>query len=434
MKKKEVAIIIPNTPFLINEKVFPNIGALRVATQLKEEGHSVEVLDFSGKTSDYILPYANDFEYFGFSSTTPQFPYTMNIYNKLKQKNPNAKTILGGPHASALYKLKMKGKKDININDLEVFDTIFAGEGEDTEYIFTPGWQKGKLIKNIDDTLIPDRDLIDIASYHYNLFGKDTTTIMTQRGCPYQCAFCSGRDIEMYNRTRMHSVDRVMKEMDELNKKYGHTSFMWYDDELNLNMNRLEQLCSELSKRNYQHRGFIRSNNIVKYPESVNWLKDAGFVKLCAGVESGSDRMLKNINKMTTSEMNSQARKIIGDVGIHYEAFMLVGHPDETFEDIKLTRKWLIDNKPDDFDLNIIAPYPGSKMYDDSVPTKKFKNYKYCYNGMYFNKPRYSNVDSFYKGVQREGASKVRTNELTYEQLLDSRYKVEKEVREYICQ
>lgn len=427
---KDIALIIPNNPFLANERTFPNIGVLRVATKLINEGYSVDVLDFSGKKTEDIIPYANQYKYFGFSSVTPQFPYVMKMFNCLKKENPKAKTIIGGAHPTALYSLKQKGIKDINIKDLEVFDTIFIGEGEDITNLFKSGWQKSQLIKDLDETPIPNRDLIDIKSYHYNLFGKNTTCILTQRGCPFQCAFCCGRDIEMYNRTRMHSPERVLQELDELNKKYGYTSFMWYDDEINVNVKRLEELCKLLATRKYQHRGFVRSDMICKYPESVKWLKDAGFVKLCTGVESGSDRMLKNINKGITIEQHTKAAQLIKDTGIHYEAFMMIGFPDETLEDVMMTKDWLIKNKPDDFDLGIITPYPGSRIYDNAKPSTKFKDYKWEYNGMYFNKPRYSKEDSFYRGYERESRSNIRTNKLSHDDIVRLQKEVTKEVKE----
>jgi radical SAM superfamily enzyme YgiQ (UPF0313 family) len=427
--KKDIAIIIPNNPFLTNEKVFPNIGALRVATQLRKDGYSVDVLDFAGRKDEDIIPYANKYKWFGFSSTTPQFPYVMKIFNQLKQTNPKAKTIIGGAHPSALYSLKQKGIEDENLQDLEVFDTIFAGEGEDTSRMFKKGWQKGKLITNVDDMLIPDRDFIDIKSYHYNLNGKDTTCVQTQRGCPHQCAFCCGRDIEMYNRVRFNSPKRVLEELDMLHDKYGYESFMIFNDELNVNMSNLEILCKELSKRKYQFRGFLRSDNVVKYPESIKWLKEAGFVKLCIGIESGSNRILDIINKKSTYEINLKARRLIKEAGIHYEAFMILGHPSETLEDIELTKQWLLKAKPDDFDLNLLTPYPGSIIYDSAVPSTKFKDYKWEWKGLYFNKPRYVKENSFYKGINAQSASNIRTDTLTNKDLIGLRNSIEKEIK-----
>ena len=214
----------------------------------------------------------------------------------------------------------------------------------------------------------------------------------------------------MYKKVRQHSPERVVSEMDKLNKQFGYESFMWYDDEVNINPSRLEELCDRLSKRPYQHRGFVTSDMIVKYPSSVDWLKKAGFVKLCTGVESGSDKILNLVNKRADSQMNYEARELIRDVGIHYEAFMMIGFPSEIKQDVGQTIKWLLKAKPDDFDIGILTPYPGSKIYDDSVRSYKFKGYNWEYKGLYFNKPDYSIEDSFYKGKNAQSIVSSRTD------------------------
>jgi len=426
-----LALINPPSPFLINERVAYNLGFVRVATHLHKDGHNVTFFDFAGN-KNYLsdAKNINGYDAYLFSSTTPQFPYTYKIFKTIKERTSNIYTIIGGAHASAISSLKEKGIKDDNINTLNEFDTIFNGEGEDTTNIFKKGWVKGKLIKNIDDTLLPNTSFIDIKSYKYFINNIPTTNIMTQRGCPHQCEFCCGRDIEMYNKTRFHSPERILKELDELNNKYGYTSFMWYDDEININNSRLEKLCLKLSKRNYQHRGFIRNDQIVSNPKSIEWMKKAGFVKLCAGVESGSNRILELIKKKSSYKINLLARKIVGNAGIHYESFLLLGHPSETLHDVMLTKQWLLEAKPDDFDLNIITPYPGSKIYDNSIPSNKFKNYKWEYNRLYFNKPDYSKEDSYYKGIDGLSIINTRTDDLDYDTLFNLRNNIEKEVRE----
>ena len=167
-------------------------------------------------------------------------------------------------------------------------------------------------------------------------------------------------------------------------------------------------------------------------------MKDAGFVKLCAGVESGSNKMLKIIDKKITAEEHLEARRLIKEAGIHYEAFILLGHPGETMEDVELTKQWLIKAKPDDFDINLVTPYPGSRMYDEAkrvkmyLPVAKAKGldkYEWEYNGLYFNKPRYSEDDSFYKGIDRQSESDIRTDEITNEQYRELRDKIEREIR-----
>lgn len=423
-----VGLVNPPSPFLTNERVFPNIGLVRVATKLKQEGHEVTLFDFSGVSNQESLMRivaGTGRDHYGFSSTSAQMPSTMNLLRLLKSENPEASTTLGGAHASAMYSLRQKGIKDSNIKDLEAFDTIFAGEGEETSNMFKPGWQKGKLITDIDSVPIPDRDFINMSSYKYDLNGEKTTSIQTQRGCIYSCDFCCGRDIEMYKKVRTHSPKRVIKELDQLHDKYGFSSFMWYDDELNQKADRLEELCERLSTRPYKHRGFVRSDQIGRHPKSVKWMKKAGFVKLCTGVESGSDRILKLIHKGVTSEQNYEAARRIKEAKIHYEAFTMIGHPSETMEDVKQTIKWINRSKPDDFDINVLVPYPGSRIYDQAVRSNKFEGYDWEHKGLYFNKPNYSSEGSFYKGINAQSKVSSRTNSMSEKHIHKMRDKIE---------
>ena len=406
----KVKLINPPSPFLTNEKVFSNTGLVRVATHMKKDNIDVEILDYAG-SKNYLEKISNvKADVIGFSSTTPQFPYVYKMMKEINKHNPDTFISIGGAHPSSLENITLD---DINVKRIVEFDNVFLGEGEDYKDMFIPGIQRGKLIKNLDEVEIPDRSLIDTPSYKYKIDGEDTTNIQTQRGCPHKCVFCCGRDIEMYNRVRFHSPKRVIKELDELNEQHGYMSFMFYDDEVNINISRLEKLCDKLSERPYQYRGFIRSDNIVKHPESVRWMENAGFVKLCAGVESGSDKILKTINKKTTYKMNLEARRIIGYAGIHYESFLLLGLPGETKKDIKQTINWIKEAKPDDFDINVVMPYPGSIIYNEAKASTRFKGYNYEYNGLYLNKPDFSKVESFYKGVDGKSASDIRTNKLS---------------------
>ena len=429
MDSKKIALINPPSPFLINQRVFPNIGIVRVATHLKADKHNVSLFDFAGDKNYMNHLNIGKFDAYLFSSTTAQFPYTYQLFKGLKSSYPNAQYIIGGVHASAISSIKDNGAQDYNIDTLNEFDTVFNGEGENTENLFKKGWVKGNLIKNIDDTLIPDFTFIDIKSYKYSMFNQRTANIMTQRGCPFQCNFCCGRDIEMYNKTRFHSPERVIEEMDRLNKGYGFKSFMWQDDEINLNPNRLGKLCEALTKRDYQHRGFVRSDLIVKYPETVKMLKEAGFVKLCTGVESGSDKVLKNVGKGVTSKENLKAREIIREAGIHYEPFLMIGLPGETKIDVELTVGWMKKAQPNDFDINIMVPYPGSKIYDKAVKSNKFKGYEWEYNGLYFQKPNYSQTSSYFKGINGRAEVNSRTDDMTEEYLNQRREEIQCQLR-----
>lgn len=422
MKKENIRkyLINPPSPFLIDEKVFPNLGLISLATS-----QNLDIIDFSGDKNFEETAKKIRGDWFGFYSTTPQFPMTYKIFKEIKKNNPDAKFIIGGPHASAVYNLD---KEDVNKKSIEEFDFIFVGEAE-KEFEIKDKYTFSKVIKNIDDVKIPDRNKVNIQEYHYDLLGRKATTIMTQRGCPFQCIFCSGREVDMYRKVRQHSPERILEEMDYLKSEFGYNAFMWYDDEININPKRLEDIAKLLKKRDYIHRGFVRSDLIVKNPKTIDYLADMNFIELCFGVESGSDRILKIIDKGTNYEMNLKAIELIKERGIKTKIFTIIGLPDERYEDVMLTKKWIEEAKPDGFDMTILNPYPGSKIYNLSKPTNEMKGYGFEYKGVFFNKIDFANEDSFYKGKPGEYSCFIRTKSLTSEDIIKLRDNIEKDLR-----
>jgi len=439
---ERIALINPPSPFLINEKVTPNIGLLNVATEMRKKGLDIKVFDFCGdvnyKESMETVSQEN-FDIYGFSTTSAQFSQTYELLQILKKRNKKAFTVVGGAHTSVMFYLRERSNLkerslDPNIKTLEEFDLILAGEGEfNFEQIFKKGpkWRKSSLIKNLDDVTIPDRNFYDIKSYHYKIKDLESTSLLTQRGCPFKCTFCCGRDIDTYNVLRFFSPEKVLEELDYLNKEFGFKAFMWQDEEINLSPNRLIKISKLLQKRDYIHRGMIRSDLLTRHPETLDALADAGFVELCAGIESGSDKVLKAIDKRISVEQNLKAVEITKNKGITFKAFTMLGLPSETYEDIMLTKQWLLEAEPNSFDMAILQPYPGSIIYDNSTPSKRFKNYGYEYKGqLFFNRIDFSKVPSFYKGIPGKYECSVRTEELSSNDLIRIRDDLEKEINE----
>jgi len=419
-KNMEKILINPPSPFLINEKGFPNLGLISLATS-----QNMEIIDFSGDKDFEENSKKIKGDWFGFYSTTPQFPMTYKIFETIKENNPEATFVLGGPHASSMYYLR----NDKNRPSIEEFDFVIAGEAEiDCET--KEKIRMTNLINNLDELPIPDRKKVKIKDYTYEIEGLPSTTIMGQRGCPYRCVFCSGRtNTDMYRKLRKHSPERILEEMDYLNDEFGYKAFMWYDDELDLNSKRLEEVAKLLTKRDYIHRANVRPDLVVNNPKSLDYLAEMGFVELCLGIESGSDRILKEIDKGTTYDMNLKANKMIQERGIKTKAFTMLGLPTETYEDIMMTKRWIEESQPDGFDVTIITPYPGSKVYDLARPSDKREGFDFEYPGLYFRKPDFAKEESFYKGRSGEPNCFVRTDELTSKDLLTLRESFEKELR-----
>ena len=144
-------------------------------------------------------------------------------------------------------------------------------------------------------------------------------------------------------------------------------------------------------------------------------MKDSGCVEVGIGIESGSQKILDIIKKDTTVEMNSRVIKMCKEMGLIAKAFIMLGLPGETHETLEETRRWILDNKPDKYDLTIYMPYAQSEVWD--YPENfdiKFDKDKIKY--------------SWYKGKKGELHCYVSTSELNPEDISKFREKVIKEV------
>jgi len=426
-----IALINPPSSFLLDDRVFPYLGLLSVATQMQWNGDKVEMFDLSGRKDflDATWDIAdNGFDWFGITSTSANFPNAYRINQEIKAMNPYNKTMIGGPHATAMGQVRRINPNDPNIKALEEFDKIIEGDGENYPDAINSGtkWNKMKMI-DVNTNFIPNRKFYDMDSYKFQMNGRKATTILTQRGCPFRCEFCCGRDIESYRTSRMRKPDGVLKEMEYLENQYGFRSFMWFDDEINISKPRIEELAKRLKKVGYTHRGFIRSD--LADGRTLDLLAEAGFVELCTGVESGSDRILKILNKGLTSAQNKTIARMIKERGMRYKAFTMVGNPDETYDDVMMTRDWLLEVKPDSFDVAMLQPYPGSILYDQAMPDSTYPQYEWQHKGLFFTKPDYSKQVVFHKGTPGEYKCYSRTRHLTSDRLIELREQVEREAK-----
>lgn len=407
--KKRITLVIPPSPFLINDKVFLSLGILYVAGHLRREGWDVDMLDLKGVV-DWERQVSNmagsgDWPV-GVSVASADLPIALEILKIVKKQAPHRKVIAGGPHPT------------ISAEDCELFDRVVVGDG--VAGIATALDGDEKIVREpmiVDLSLLPRpaRDLLDVKSYNYQINGRPATNVMSQFGCPYGCAFCCGRNIAEYRKVRFRTPADFVAELDELNEQYGFTAFMIHDDEFNLNRRRLLEVCGLLSKRDYLFRAFVRSD--LFDDEVAGAMKEAGFYQVDAGVESGSDRILGILEKGLVVADNTRAREVARRHGIRFKAFVTIGHPSETEADVLSTRDWLLANKPDDFEMYVISPYPGSKIYDNK------ENYD-----LEFDLDFSTDITSITRRYG-EDRSLVSNSHMTQEQIAGLRGQIDAEVR-----
>jgi anaerobic magnesium-protoporphyrin IX monomethyl ester cyclase len=213
---------------------------------------------------------------------------------------------------------------------------------------------------------------------------------------------------------------------------------MFYDDEINLNKIYFENLLSALIKYQednnvqFNFRGYTRSDLFNN--EQANLMYKAGFKWLLVGFESGSDKILKNIDKGCTVEDNTNVFEIARKNNLKIKALMSIGHPGETHETINETINWLKKVKPEETDTTIVAIYPGSYYFDKSILIDKdlllYKNEK-TKDSLYIKNVDFLSKSNFYKSKSDEYVSFIYTDDLSDKEIVKQRLLIENEVKKY---
>lgn len=460
MMLQPVCLITPPSTFLMDERVFMSLGILRIAAVLENARIPVEHLDLSGITNfeDALRAHASrtDAKVFGITATTPQMPATTKIAKAIRQVRPDARILLGGPHVTLVAAAqKLEQKKGIEGRACRAFDALagqfdvlVAGDGEEAIFLALDPYP-GAYIDADDATSdlfltnaryetvpFPARHLVDVPSYHYTIDGVPALSMIAQLGCPFACGFCGGRESSMLRRIRKRSTSSVVAEIFHLHETYGMTGIMLYDDELNVNPQMVPMMhaIADLGERlgvDWHLRGFIKAELFNE--EQAAAMARAGFRWILVGFESGSPRILTNINKKSTRDENTRCLRIAHAHGLKVKALMSIGHPGESEETVAETKRWLLEEKPDDFDCTVIACYPGTPYYDHAEETSRdVWTYTYPKTGdkLHALNVDYSLIEDAYKGMPGEYHAFVYTDHLTPEDLVRLRDDLEYEVRE----
>lgn len=462
-----ITLITPPSVFLMDERVFPSLGILKVAGSLEKRGWQVAHLDLCGYTNygKVVADYALDAGHiFGITATTPQLPAAVEIAAAIRSVRADAHIILGGPHVTLVYAAKRIEVKQQRIGRAhraaerleQNFDCLVVGDGE--EAIFTAcapnapkvvdadGFRGNTLYltpKQLEVSPLPARHLVDLSTYHYTIEGVPASSIVAQLGCPFDCGFCAGRNSPSFRNIRTRGADSVIEEMVYMHHHHGIRGFMFSDDEQNLVHKAFMEFLEKITRTQrklrttWRLRGFLKSQLFNE--EQAQAMYEAGYRKILIGFESGSPRILENIRKRATQDDNTKCVEIARKYGLEVKALMSVGHPGESEQTIDETRRWLLDMNPPDFDVTIITPYPGSPYYDDAVPTGEMREGKptfvyTCKDGehdrLYQVELDYRTEVDYYKGDPNALViSHVWTDYLSSEDLVALRNRVEKDVR-----
>jgi radical SAM superfamily enzyme YgiQ (UPF0313 family) len=359
------------------------LGLLSLSAYLKQAGHQVYLHDCLGPRAATSLDanakaiLSHKPELVGFSTTTSSFIDGDSLAGRIKQSAPRVKIIFGGVHSSALGAELLKG--------FQVIDYICRGEGEQTLADLAAGMDLrsiGGLVWRDSDQVIanppqePLSDLDDLPfpdyeglagfprGYHLPLFSyirAPGATMVTSRGCPYQCSYC---DRSVFKRSyRYNSAEYIYEHMKHLRGRFGVRHINIYDDLFTAHRPRIESLCEMLTTRplGLQFNCAVRVGQTDE--DLLKSLKRAGCLMVSIGIESADPTLLKrhksgvDLNDVRDTVARIQA------AGLRAKGLFMMGLPGETEETIRTTGDFILSLRLDDMNMAKFTPFPGAPLW-----------------------------------------------------------------------
>ncbi len=365
------------------EYLVPPLGLLYLAAVLRREGHEVEFLDltFSGLPEEAVAARAAAYDLVGLSVSTALLSRAREVIRMLRKAGFTRPIVAGGPHPTHLPEDLLKAG----------CDAVVVGEGERTlpEWIRVAGepgrWpsvnglafpRDGSIertpsrpyVENLDDLPFPARDLVDWPAYVSA--EMPIVTMLTSRGCPFNCTFCQPMQRELFGRrVRRHSVGRVMEEMSESRALTKLDRFQFLDDSFTHDAGWVEEFCEAILRRKWRLIWSCQSrvNAPVVNRKTLRLMQRAGCETVAFGVESGSQPVLDRLNKGTRVEDSARAFAMCRDIGIHTEAYVIIGTPGETHDDVEKTIALIREIRPYSLTVSVMTPTPGSQLYGEAA-------------------------------------------------------------------
>ncbi len=380
---KNILLVSPSRNYPMANEMYPSGALLLLGTMLRKQGHNVKVVHMVADNVDRasfqgILRQTRP-DIVGFTVSTYQTAMTRLLSMDAKARNPNTVTVAGGSHPSALGADFLK--------DFPCVDVSVYGEGESAltqlclddnlrniRGIHYRGLRRGDVVTNLPQPLpandaldalpFPDKSLIDFGRYSglFPVGRRPCMFVMSSRGCPYQCSFCSK---SIYGNTlRLRSPENIIGEVERLYWDWGVREIHFGDDTFNANRGWASDLLDLVIKRGLHRklvfRVALRVNEKILDMELLRHLKAAGVWFIYYGVENGDQGMLDRMGKGITVAEIERAFKMTHEVGLKTEAFFIIGLPGETRETIQASRDLYKRIRPFWGGFSRALPFPGT--------------------------------------------------------------------------
>jgi anaerobic magnesium-protoporphyrin IX monomethyl ester cyclase len=360
-------------------ELYPSLGILTLAGWLRGHGVRVEVTDLTfARDAEPVSHHIHRFRphLVGVHTKTLTMPRALEIAARARAAGVTA--LAGGPDSAT------RPEKYLT----EGFDAVVPSEGEATLVDLATRVRDGRriagcpgavvredgrivrgpprpFIRNIDELPLPAWDLVDMEAYlsaWQTRTGERRAAVLTSRGCPFDCSWCSK---PTFGRTyRQQSVDRALEELNALHREYRVDYVRFCDDVFGVDRRWLEELLDRMIADG-PHLAFecLARVDLLK-PDLLDRMKEAGLQRVYLGVESGSQKMLDTMNRGTRLAQIERVAESLRAHQVRQFWFLMLGYPGETLEDIEATLQLFRRFSPEEYSVSIAVPVPGTRFYD----------------------------------------------------------------------
>ncbi|MCX6667461.1 MAG: radical SAM protein [Euryarchaeota archaeon] len=379
--------------------MYPPIGLLYIGAVLEQHGHEIQIVDLGAEkvSEEQIKKYLLTADAVGMSVYTNNYQSVADTARVIKKLDPEIPLIIGGPHCSFL---KERALYDIPDADIEVelegelvmpdLVEFLKGEKQLSEIpgiIFREGNQikygkNTEVLKDLDALPFPARHLVEKYDYGNFPWGyqprKKFTSMLTSRGCPFHCRFCSKyNNINKNYGYRERSAQNVFEEIREINDKYGSVKIV--DDNFLVNKKRAHKIFDLILENRISIDILILGARVDSADKELyKKMRKANVKFLSFGVESGSQPVLDCYNKKITKEQIRNAVKLSRKMNFTTVGSFIFGAPIETKEHIEETIKFVC-SLP--FDSVIFRPLKyevGSELWNEALKQNKVSKDEYA--------------------------------------------------------
>jgi len=358
----------------------PPLGYGYMTADIKERGHQAVCLDLPMRSNDIRseLAFIDSVrpDIIGITCVTQSYAQMLEIARFCKQHYPNIPIVVGGPHVTFTpdetlgrhpyidYIMRYDADRAFGV----LLDVLQAGDLSNLTKV--PGLAyrdegSARVVQNdvpgiemdLDVFPAPDRSIFDMKAY---LDHDYETVVMTSRGCPSKCTFCS--TTLMGRKYRFHGVERVVDELQSL-VDFGFQSVFFGDDTFPVNKERTLALCREIVRRGIRVDFTCNMRVIDAQPEMLDAMVSAGGYRVFTGVETIKATSLKTIHKGTLPHTIRRAVERVKAAGLELHTAYIIGVPGDTPDDIRATLDFIKDIQPTVATFNTMEVRPGTDMF-----------------------------------------------------------------------